>query len=54
MISETLYKNGLKHGLEKSYRPNGSIYRETPYENGNRHGIEIFYSENMYMPRNII
>ena len=35
---ETNYKNGIKHGKEKNYHPNGKIFKEQEWKNGNLTG----------------
>ena len=45
LVSEEFYKNGIKHGLEKVYYPDGTLSEQTRWKNGTREGKWIRFFE---------
>ena len=46
ITSETYFKNGLKHGKDKSWHNNGQLSKEGQYENDLEHGVWQEWYEN--------
>ena len=46
IVLETNYKNGLKHGKDKSWHKNGQLSEEGQYENDLQHGVWQEWYEN--------
>ena len=44
-IKESVFKQGLLHGNQKTWHDVGLLERETQYKNGLKHGFEKFYNE---------
>ncbi|MGQ8336363.1 toxin-antitoxin system YwqK family antitoxin [Sunxiuqinia sp. A32] len=46
LISEEVYKNGLKDGKSKTYYPTGELFEETEWENNKQSGVYRAYFKN--------
>jgi hypothetical protein len=46
LIKRELFKNGLMHGVQRTWHENGNIRSESPYKEGVMHGVFLEWDEN--------
>jgi antitoxin component YwqK of YwqJK toxin-antitoxin module len=46
LCSETPYVDGVRHGLQRSWRQNGELWSERPYVDGELHGMDKWWHRN--------
>ncbi len=44
--TETPYKDGVRHGIQKTFYPDGKLYSEVNFTNGNMNGVMKIYFPN--------
>jgi antitoxin component YwqK of YwqJK toxin-antitoxin module len=45
LVSRELFKNGVKHGVQRKWYPNGQLESEKPYKNGSMEGVFRVWDE---------